>query len=145
MHHTISELLGVARINSLYGAAAPGADKKAQRKEPGWDHTKSAGDFQEKEFPGHEVNMDRPTHLHNPTDAQDQYNFLKMAAGGPAAGFVTKTPKSHKIARALARSGHLEHQQEQKLGNNHEIHSWRLTQKGVAATAPAAGGNRGRR
>jgi hypothetical protein len=85
------------------------------------------------QMPQHELNVDHPTNMHDPEDAQTQFNFLKQAMGGPQDGFVTTTSKSHAVAHKLAKSGHLMKVQEAKLGNGHTKMHWQLTQKGVGA------------
>src|ERR1035437_5341768 len=93
------------------------------------------------EFPMHEVNADPQKY---PVDQATQlHSFLKNAAGGTGT-FVTANPKSHEMAKQLARSGHLQHQG-QRLGGagGGTRHIWNLTQKGLAAigqTQPARAG-----
>jgi hypothetical protein len=98
------------------------------------------------QMPEHELNVDHPTNMHDPEDAQRQFSFLKQAMGGPQEGFVTTTSKSHAVAHKLAKSGHLVKVQEAKLGNGHTKMHWQMTPKGVAAVGPTTGaGGRNRR
>ena len=88
-------------------------------------------------LPMHEVNAD-PTKY--PVDqATALHSFLRNAAGGPATGFVTTNPKSHEMAKTLAKSGHLQHHGSrpgQKGGGMQ--HHWSLTPKGLAAIGQGA-------
>lgn len=152
MHTRIGDLYGTAVINQgppVGGAKPPAKAAKGGKGPMGKGQEPIPVDSlgQEKmQTPEHEVSVDHPTNMHPPEEAQQQFDFLKQAMGGPQGGFVTKTPKSHQVAQKLARSGHIQHLGEKKLGNNHSVHVWQLTPKGVAAVGPTTGaGGRNRR
>ena len=83
------------------------------------------------EFPMHEVNADPQKY---PVDqAKQLHSFMKNAAGGTGT-FVTANPKSHEMAKQLARSGHLQHQGQRLGGAGGGLkHVWSMTPKGMAA------------
>jgi len=88
-------------------------------------------------LPMHVVNADPQKY---PVEqATAMHSFLKNAAGGPATGFVTDNPKSHEMAKALAKSGHLQHHGSRpgKAGGG-ILHHWSLTPKGLAAIGQGA-------
>lgn len=83
-------------------------------------------------LPMHEVNADPQRYA--PEEAQKLHAFLRNAAGGPATGFVTANPDSHKMAETLAKSGHLQHHGNRPGGKGGGmLKHWSMTPKGLAA------------
>jgi len=133
----MTEVLGRESISIQAGAVPQPKEEKEKGK---WNQKPSdrpvSFEDAKPDMPGHEVDIENPTSMHHPEVAKKQFSFLQQAAGGPAAGFVTKKNKSHEIAKQLARSGHLEHVQEVKQLNGGTIMHWRLTPRGQQAVAP---------
>lgn len=135
MRHNMQEVLGRETLSIQAGAVRLKEKEKGKWSQKPTERPVSIED-QKPDLPGHEIDADSPTHMHHPEEAKKQFEFLKMAAGGPGAGFVTKKNSSHELAKKLARSGHLEHVQEVAQLNGGKVHHWRLTGKGSAACAP---------
>jgi len=88
------------------------------------------------EFPMHEVNAE-PTRYPE-QHARALHSFLKNAAGGTGT-FVTSNNDSHEMAKALAKSGHLQHHGARPGGAGGGIrHVWSLTPKGMTAIGQRA-------
>ena len=138
MHTTIRDLFAreqVRQAPASVGSMVTPEDLQQQNEEEEQKRTMMPGQGSiqpSQALPMHEVNAE-PTKY--PADqAMALHSFLKNAAGGPATGFVTTNPKSHEMAKSLAKSGHLQHHGSrpgQKGGGMQ--HHWSMTPKGLAA------------
>lgn len=97
----------------------------------------AAPEEMEQEFPKHNISVIQKER--SPEQTAQRKTMLRRAIGGPQDGFATSDETSHRTAMGLARSGHLQHMGTKKLANNHTVHHWQLTQKGMALAYGGSG------